>query len=353
MPRLTDCPQLDRGRKAYRITRTYRGIGRIRVSAGTNQLSTYARLLTMLDELYSMPERWHLLSALQRGEIAPLQLYRFYKTQDLARAPSPSSVTPLMPHIFDWLAAGGRAERTTRVYAEQFRVLLREGSTNARVSDLYDLLAAYRLRCLSRERATFRSFNLCRAAVLSYLRFGFRDQRALWREIAEQIRPFAREWRQRPPHHLTVGELVALLPKFSLKYREVVWTLFTTGMRISEYTEEGACHWTALPDRIHVAGSKTPAANRVIPRIDCPVKNRIHGRSCAQVVSRVTERQYEPRDLRRSYARLLADAGIPEYRQAAYMGHAARTMTLHYQIGGIEPFLHEDAARIRELIARA
>jgi hypothetical protein len=55
--------------------------------------------------------------------------------------------------------------------------------------------------------------------------------------------------------------------------------------------------------------------------------------------------------LRRSYARLLADAGIPEYRQAAYMGHSARTMTLHYQVGDIESFIHEDAARIRELIA--
>ncbi len=137
-----------------------------------------------------------------------------------------------------------------------------------RVSDLYDLLAAYRLRCLSRERATFRSFNLCRAAVLSYLRFAFRDQRALWREITEQIRP------------------------------------------------------AALSDRIHVAGSKTPAADRVIPRIDCPVKHSIHARSCAQVIARVTNRQHEPRDLRRSYARLLADAGIPEYRQAAYMATA-------------------------------
>jgi integrase len=91
----------------------------------------------------------------------------------------------------------------------------------------------------------------------------------------------------------------------------------------------------------------------VIPRIDCPVKHRIHGRSCAQVVSRVTERQYEPRDLRRSYARLLADAGIPEYRQAAYMGHAARTMTLHYQVGDIEPFLQRDAAQLREWISQS
>jgi hypothetical protein len=33
------------------------------------------------------------------------------------------------------------------------------------------------------------------------------------------------------------------------------------------------------------------------------------------------------------------------------MGHAARTMTSHYQVGGIESFLHEDAARIRDVIA--
>jgi integrase len=238
------------------------------------------------------------------------------------------------------------------VYAEQFRLLLRNGASVARVSDLHDLLAAYRLRCLNRERPTYRSFNLCRAAVLSYLRFAFRDQRPLWREIGEQIRPFPPERRRRAPRHLTASEVTAYLPKFSLKYRGLVWSLFTTGMRISEYLEEGTSRWTVLPDRIHVSGAKTPAADRDIPRIDCPVKHRIHPRSCAQVLARVTNQQCEPRDLRRSYARLLADAGIPEYRQAAYMGHAARTMTLHYQVGGIEHFLHEDAARIRDLIAR-
>lgn len=77
MPRWTEYPRLDRGRKTFRITRTYRGIGRTRVAAGTNQLSVYVRLQTMLDELYSMPERWHLLFALQRGELAALELYHF------------------------------------------------------------------------------------------------------------------------------------------------------------------------------------------------------------------------------------------------------------------------------------
>jgi integrase len=72
-----------------------------------------------------------------------------------------------------------------------------------------------------------------------------------------------------------------------------------------------------------------------------------------QVVSRVTERQYEPRDLRRSYARLLADARIPEYRQAAYMGHAARTMTLNYQVGDVDPFLQHDAVRLRGWITQS
>ena len=146
--------------------------------------------------------------------------------------------------------------------------------------------------------------------------------------------------------------MIAFLPKFTLKYREVVWTLFSTGMRTSEYIEEGTCRWTLLPDRIHVAGSKTPSADRIFPRIESSVKHHIHHRSCAQVLARVTSRQYEPRDLRRSYARLLADAGILEYRQAAYMGHAARTMTVHYQVGRIEPFLQADAVRIRELIAQ-
>jgi integrase len=69
-------------------------------------------------------------------------------------------------------------------------------------------------------------------------------------------------------------------------------------------------------------------------------------------MSTATNGVYQPRDLRRSYARLLADAGIPEYRQAVYMGHAVRTMTAHYQVGDVTGYLAQDAARLNTALAR-
>jgi len=271
-----------------------------------------------------MPERWYLLKAICRHELSPMQLYAFYRTQQLGKAPTVTSVVQLRPHMFDWLADSGLADRTRRVYAEQFQLLLRAAHNAVRVMDLYELLTAYRARCRAPERGTHRSFNLCRAAVLSYLHSAFRDQRALWHEIAEHIAPLPRPARRRPPRHLTPSAGRALLPSFSSKYREVVWTLYTTGMRISECREEDRKRWHVLADRVHVAGTKTAAANRDIPLIDSPVRHKIHMRSFAQIMSAATSGAFQPRDLRRSYARLLADAGIPEYRQAVYMGHAVR-----------------------------
>jgi hypothetical protein len=255
--------------------------------------------------------------------------------------------------MFDWLAAGGRAQRTIAGYAYQFRQLLRRAEHGACVRDLYSLLSAYRVHCCTKKRPTHRAFNLCRVAVLSYLRHAFRDQRLLWREIVDEIRPLPRAARRRQPRHLTVADMLQLLPRFSPKYREVMWTLFTTGMRLTEYTQEGRNRWIVHKDRIHIAGTKTPAAQRDIPWIDRPVMHAIHGRSCGQVVTRVTAGRHETRDFRRSYARLLADAGIPEYRQAVYMGHVPQTMTQYYQVGSAEPFLAEDAARVQALIREA
>jgi hypothetical protein len=255
-------------------------------------------------------------------------------------------VIPLRPHLFDWLTDSGLADRTRRVYAEQYTLLLRHTAVGTRVMDLYDLLAAYGVHCRA-PPGTHRSFNLFRAAVLSYLHGAFRDQRPLWQEIVEHIRPLPGPPRRRAPRHLNADELRALLPQFSPKYRDVVWALFTTGMRISEYREEDRKYWRVLEDRVHFAGTKTAAANRDIPRIDTPVHARIHLRSFAQVMQRGTNGIYQPRDLRRSYARLLADAGIPEYRQAVYMSYAVRTMTAHYQAGDVSRYLADDAVRLR------
>lgn len=352
MPKLVAAPKRDRGRKMLRIDRRYRGVGHIRVSSGIRDRTTYQRLLVMFEELHTMPERWHLLKAISRHELTPMQLYAFYKTEQLGQAPTVTSVVRLHPHMFDWLADSGLADRTRRVYGEQFKLLLRGAHDAMRVMDLYELLVAYRARCRAPERGTHRSFNLCRAAVLSYLHSAFRDQRALWHEIVEHIPPLSRPARRRPPRHLTPHSVRALLPALSRKYREVVWTLYTTGMRISEYREEDRKRWHVLADRVHVAGTKTVAANRDIPLIDSPVRHKIHMRSFAQIMSAATSGAFQPRDLRRSYARLLADAGIPEYRQAVYMGHAVHTMTAHYQVGDVTGYLMDDAARLSAALDR-
>ena len=63
-----------------------------------------------------------------------------------------------------------------------------------------------------------------------------------WHEIVTHLRPLPRTPRRHAPRHLAPNELRQLLPRFSPKYRGVAWTMFTTGMRISEYAEENHTH---------------------------------------------------------------------------------------------------------------
>lgn len=88
-----------------------------------------------------MPERWHLLKAICRHELTPMRLYAFYKTQQLGKAPTITSVMRLRPHLFDSLADSGVAHRTQRVYSEQLALLMRGAHDAVRVMDLYELLA--------------------------------------------------------------------------------------------------------------------------------------------------------------------------------------------------------------------
>jgi len=74
VPRLVTTPKRDRGRKMLRIDRRYHGISRIRASSGVRDVRTYQRLLTMLEGLHTMPERWYLLKAVLRRKVTPMEL---------------------------------------------------------------------------------------------------------------------------------------------------------------------------------------------------------------------------------------------------------------------------------------
>lgn len=353
MPKLVKKPKLDGRRTNYRIERTFKGIGEIRVSSGTTDLAVYKRMLVMLDELYNNPHKWHLLRQLQLREVSAPALYALYATGSVHTVDSANSVLRLDPHMFEWLASAEMGDAAKRTYGEQFKYLVTAKSA-ATVRDLPDLVKKYRERCKGRK--TYRSFDLCRSAVMSYVSKAFTDQQGIYAAV-KQIPRFGRKYRKRKPQHMTVKDVLELQAKLSPKYREVIWSMFTCGFRVREYMG----NWDVATDHILIRGTKTAGALRKVPLVEEPKRHSIHPRSFAQIMQAATDGRFQPYDFRRSYARLLANAGIPLYRIVEYMGHGEGLgdllddyhMTLHYQRGDVagEDYA-ADAKLVQQFIAK-
>jgi hypothetical protein len=91
------------------------------------------------------------------------------------------------------------------------------------------------------------------------------------------------------------------------------WAFCLTGMRPKELLEEHGNRWTVEPDGIRIHGTKSPAADRLVPRVGVLVKPAT-GRLAFYRHLRIERRHREPIRSRRSYAQWLDLAHIPQFR---------------------------------------
>jgi integrase len=162
------------------------------------------------------------------------------------------------------------------------------------------------------------------------------------------MEPFDTKARKRKGNPQSVKQILALVPKLSPKYQQVVWSLFISGMGTKEYL--GA--WEVKDGALYVHGTKRASRDRVIPLVEHPIRHHIHGRSFAQVLDRASGGKVQPYDLRRSFAKLMEDAGISRTRRRMYMGHAVGDVTEGYERHEVDEYLAADAQRLRQHIDR-
>jgi integrase len=110
-------------------------------------------------------------------------------------------------------------------------------------------------------------------------------------------------------------------------YRRMAWTLATTGMRPKEYWGE----WSVYSNYIHIHGTKTAGADRVVPSWWGTQKPVAAGMVASAGSRHGIGGQVTPYDLRRTYANWLEDAGIPRTRRRLYLGHGAKDTTDLYE----------------------
>jgi integrase len=347
-------PTIERGRKHFRLDKRFKGIGDLKRSSGTTNKTVYKRMLTMFDELYSQPDKWHLIRKVIDRKLTPLELYEADKYNHLAAITRDDTSLALRKHITAWLddntTLSGAAKKN---YGEQFKYLLANVPAGAKLGDLPKYVDRYKGKC--KTKGTLRSFNLCRAAVLSFVRDSLKKSHPLYHLVAE-IAPFPKPKAKRTGNPQTVAQIDELIEQLSPKMRDIVWTCFTTGMGATEYCGSWS---TDTPSRgVRIEGTKRESRKRWVPLVFEPIRHPIDQRTFQQILQRVSGGQVRPYDLRRSYAKMLADAGITRSHRIVYMGHAdgttAGSMTDRYEREGeIKSFLAADADVLRSFIAEA
>lgn len=322
------------GRGTLILDRQFKGLGRLRLASGTTNHKTFKLLDAMLVTLYDKG-RLDLLALLQRRVITVGALWDKYRSHDLEALQSAEQLLGLEEAVEAWLKTKVCSEGHRRNLRVAFRTLsaLKAGAT---VADLPDLLRQYRATCEQAE--TPRVFNQAKAAARAFAKvtLGHRSDVAL--SIMDV--PVLREQRK-PGQPQTVGGALAIRDQLGPHHGPIWWAMCCTGMRPGEYWGTWAVEG---PEAISVAGTKTAAAARRVPRVDFLARPTRAYRPFRIAISKLG---LTPYDARRTYAHWLEEAGVPRTRRRHYLGHATKDVTDLYESHDVGPYLKGDAERLR------
>lgn len=325
-------PHVSGGRGTYLLDRQFPAIGRIRRASGTTHRATFEAVNLMLSTLWSQG-RLDVLRHLRDGTMHPLEAWDTYRRLGIHGF----SATPRRPlaDLTIWADQLRASARHRQNVQSAVRVLLRL-ARDEWLEDLPSLLRRYR------RSARPRMFNVVKAAVQVLLRhnLGRRDETYL--AVADvPVLPYVPAKRQ----HLSPAQLGAL--DLAQPYQAMAWAMATTGMGPSEYWGG----WSVAEDRVAIHGTKRASRDRIVPRVGTPAEPATTYRVMLEAWKVAAGGTLY--DLRHCYAGWLEDAGIPPARARVYMGHKAKTMTEHYQMRDVEPYLVDDAKRLARYIGPA
>jgi hypothetical protein len=116
--------------------------------------------------------------------------------------------------------------------------------------------------------------------------------------------------------------------------------------------EERGNAWSLEAELVRVKGTKSPAADRVVPRVGMIVKPRTGRLAFYRAIRVASSRTVTPYDCRRTYHQLLDLARVPQFRQDFYTGHGPRDLgALYKRMKECLPYITEDAAALEVLVA--
>lgn len=326
-------------RGTYVLKRKFRGVSPIRRATGTTDPDTFKGMDAMLQVLYGRG-RLDLLEAVADGSLPLMVLYHRFQSERLDLLPTADVLPPLLDTFAGWIDRSDVSDATRRGRRDALVILKRYAAERTPLSDLPAILRSYRADATAHGSA----FNHARASIQAFLRDRLGKSHPLYARVADV--PALRHRPKKKARPFSPKALHELMKAMGHPHGLMAWTMATTGMGPKEYFEDG---FEVLDDRILVHGQKREQRDREVPRVSIVTEPQ-RAYSAWVVRFRMHAKGHGPYDLRRTYANLLVEAGIPSNRRSHYMGHGPRTMTELYEQPEISRWLREDAAAIRGVL---
>ncbi|HEY6159470.1 MAG TPA: hypothetical protein VIV88_18645 [Gemmatimonadales bacterium] len=320
--------------------------GKVRIACRAGITSRrFARELTaMLRDLWKQPAHQALVRDVAAGRRGLFEVHAAYLTGKLDNV-GPTRHEDKEIDVTGWLA-GLQASESHKHHLKQILGTLTKGARSPHLSDLPDLLEAYRTRCVAAE--TPRSFNRAKNAARALLRDTVGRRHALYLAVADVQ---GMKERKQGLTGLTVDEARAVrsrLEKLDGTYlaaeaARAWWALVTTGCNPKEYFVDG---FEVLADRVLIHGKKKAGRDRFIPRVcDVPAPEL----SQVQFAKLLRRAGAAPYHGRKTFARAMETAGIPRTRREIYRGHGTRDIGDLYERYEVDAFLTDDAAALKRV----
>ncbi len=324
----------DGTRGTFVIDKRFPGVGRIKRASGTNDPKMLNTLNQMLDALWRMG-RADLLLAIQARRLHPMVVWSRFRDGNLDMLPDENSLVGLKGVAEEWVQTLDCTAKHRTSLRGSFKAL--RISASATLADLPRLLKSYRFAALRSEQR--RAFNMARTACQGLLRDTMGKRHALYGEVADvpKLREEPREGNPQSPEE--AREIRLALGQ----HGETWWSMCCTGMRPKEYWSG---RWRVGPNYVQVAGTKTRASKRKVPRIFVPTPPSTETPNGFAQALRKVRTDVQPYDARKTFAAWMEEVGILRSRRRQYLGHSVGDVTEIYERVELARFLEEDANRL-------
>ena len=327
--------------KSFKALGTTKKERQIRRASGTNNRDQFNKIMEMLDDLLG-EGKLDLLRKVRDGQLHPITLLERYQKDE--HKEDPTTLEEIGTELTDFVHTFNKWNGTTPAsYQNQTKKFLEVIDGSKLVKDLPEVLETFYDICKAKGHE--KKFNGLRNIVSKFLNEKLGEDHKLYKQV-RAIEGFSRD-RDKEAHPLEFLELKALAKKLPQPHRSIALTMALSGMGPKELWDDG--FELDKEYSIRIMGKKRTGRDRRVPKVDINpyVKPTVSREGFRKALTKYSNGETTPYDLRRTFTKLLEEAGILSARISQYMGWNPKRKKLGLYTETVpEKFLKKDRQAI-------